>query len=214
MTRELSPAPAEELIRQVKEGRPRRGRPGHDLEAVLGAAVQLFIERGYEATSMDDLAKRLSITKSSIYHHVTGKQELLRIAVDQALNALEEAMAEVELLEAPAIERLEMLVRRSVIVLAERLSYVTLLLRVRGNTAVEQQALLRRKVFDGKVTALVVEAQLEGAIRGDVIAANAARLLFGMVNSLIEWYSPKRGGAAELADTVAAIAFDGLRTRQ
>ena len=41
------------------------------------------------------------------------------------------------------------------LVLAERLEYVTLLLRVRGNTAVEQQALLRRRIFDAKVTELV-----------------------------------------------------------
>ena len=208
-------ARAERIVDRLEAGpRPRRGRPGHDLGAVLAAAVRLFNERGYEATSMDDVARRLKITKSSLYHHVTGKQELLRIAVDQALDGLHEVMDEVEGLESPALDRLETLIRRSVLVLAERLDYVTLLLRVRGNTAVEQQALLRRRIFDAKVTELVKQAQAEGAVRPDVDAATAARLLFGMVNSLIEWYSPRRGGAAELADTVTTIAFDGLRTRQ
>jgi AcrR family transcriptional regulator len=208
-------ARAEPVVDYLEErNRPKRGRPGHDLGAVLAAAVRLFNERGYEATSMDDVAKRLGITKSSLYHHVTGKQELLRIAVDQALDGLHEAMDEVEAQDAPALDRLETLIRRSVLVLAERLEYVTLLLRVRGNTAVEQQALLRRRIFDAKVTELVKQAQAEGAIRPDVDAATAARLLFGMVNSLIEWYSPRRGGAAELADAVTTIAFDGLRTRQ
>lgn len=206
---------AERVIRLLEErNKPRRGRPGHDLAAVLAAAVELFNERGYEATSMDDVAKRLGITKSSVYHHVTGKQELLRMAVDQALDGLDEAMAEVERMEAPALDRLEALIRSSVLVLAERLAYVTLLLRVRGNTAVEQQALLRRRVFDAKVTDLVERAQAEGAIRPDVPAPVAARLLFGMVNSLIEWYSPHRGGARQLAETVTVIAFDGLRTRR
>jgi len=211
----LALARAARIVDHLEErNRPKRGRPGHDLGAVLAAAVRLFNERGYEATSMDDVAKRLGITKSSLYHHVTGKQELLRIAVDQALDGLFEAMDEVEGLEAPALDRLEILIRRSVLVLAERLEYVTLLLRVRGNTAVEQQALLRRRIFDAKVTELVKRAQAEGAIRPDVDAATAARLLFGMVNSLIEWYSPRRGGATELADAVTTIAFDGLRTRQ
>lgn len=211
----LAAARAARVVDYLEErNRPKRGRPGHDLGAVLAAAVRLFNERGYEATSMDDVAKRLGITKSSLYHHVTGKQELLRIAVDQALDGLHEAMDEVQELQAPAIDRLEALIRRSVLVLAERLEYVTLLLRVRGNTAVEQQALLSRRIFDAKVTELVKRAQAEGAIRPDVDAATAARLLFGMVNSLIEWYIPQRGGAAELADTVTTIAFDGLRTRQ
>jgi AcrR family transcriptional regulator len=205
---------APEMIVRDERIRPRRGRPGHDLSAVLAAAVQLFNERGYEATSMDDVARRLGITKSSLYHHVAGKQELLRIAVDQALDGLDEVMAEAERLPAPAIERLELLLRNSVLLLTERLDYVTVLLRVRGNTAVEQQALLRRRDFDAKVTELVKQAQAEGAVRPDVAPATAARLLFGMVNSLIEWYDPGRGGAAELAGVVTTIAFAGLRTGQ
>ncbi|GGQ61760.1 TetR/AcrR family transcriptional regulator [Couchioplanes azureus] len=201
------------LIEQ--EIRARRGRPGHDLEAVLTAAVQLFNERGYDATSMDDLAKRLRITKSSIYHHVRGKQELLRLAVDHALDGLDEAMAQVlRMHEATALDRLESLIRLSVQVLAQRLPYVTLLLRVRGNSDVETEALRRRRLFDHQVTALVKQAQAEGTVRADVDPATASRLLFGMVNSLIEWYSPDRGGADEMAATVTALAFDGLRTRQ
>jgi AcrR family transcriptional regulator len=192
----------------------RRGRPGHDQEAVLTAAVRLFNERGYEATSMGDLAESLGITKSSIYHHVSGKQELLRMAIDHALDGLFEAADDVQRSPAPAVERLEHLIRRSVIVLSDRLEFVTLLLRVRGNTAVEQQALLRRKVFDARVTELVRQAQHEGAVRPDVDPAIAARLLFGMVNSLTEWYRPRRGSAEAMADTITTLAFDGLRMRQ
>jgi AcrR family transcriptional regulator len=191
----------------------RRGRPGYDLDGVLTAAVRLFNERGYEATSMGELAERLGITKSSIYHHVSSKQELLRMAVDRALDGLFEAADEVRAMDAPAIDRLELLIKRSVLVLAERLEFVTLLLRVRGNTAVEMEALLRRRVFDARVTELVVMAKMEGNIRPDVDPAVAARLLFGMVNSLTEWYRPDRGNAVDLAETVTAMAFEGLRTR-
>jgi len=194
--------------------RPRRGRPGYDQGAVLTAAVRLFNERGYEATSMGDLAERLGISKSSIYHHVTGKEDLLRMAVDHALDGLFEAADELKTVDAPAITRLEMLVRRSVLVLADRLDFVTLLLRIRGNTAVEQQALLRRRVFDAQVTALVKLAQAEGDLRADVDPAVAARLLFGMVNSLTEWYRPSRRNADAMAATVTTLAFEGLRTRE
>jgi len=88
------------------------------------------------------------------------------------------------------------------------------MLRVRGNTEVEQHALLRRRDFDARVTDIVKQAQAEGDIRADVDPATAARLLFGMVNSLTEWYRPDRGAPGELADTVTALAFEGLRTRQ
>jgi AcrR family transcriptional regulator len=189
----------------------RRGRPGHDLDAVLSAAVRLFNDQGYDATSMFDIAESLGITKSSVYHHISGKEQLLQMAMDRALDGLFEAAAEVRSLGLPAIDRLERLIRRSVLVLDELFPYVTVLLRVRGNTAVEQHALARRREFDGLVTDLVKQAQAEGGVRPDVDPATAARLLLGMVNSLTEWYEPRPGSAATLADTVTAIAFEGLR---
>jgi AcrR family transcriptional regulator len=190
----------------------RRGRPGHDQDAVLNAAVRLFNERGYDATSMFDIAESLGITKSSVYHHISGKEQLLQMAMDRALDGLFEAAEEVGDLDLPALDRLERLIRRSVLVLAERFEFVTVLLRVRGNTAVEQHALARRREFDALLTKLVKQAQIEGSVRQDVDPATAARLLLGMVNSLTEWYKPRPGrGADAIAGTVAAIAFDGLR---
>ncbi|MGK5681772.1 TetR/AcrR family transcriptional regulator [Actinoplanes sp. URMC 104] len=191
----------------------RRGRPGHDLDAVLAAAVRLFNENGYDYTSMYDIAVALGITKSSVYHHISGKEQLLQMAMDRALDGLFEAADEVRDLDVPARERLAQLIRRSVLVLAERFEYVTVLLRVRGNTEAEQHALARRREFDGLVTELVKQAQAEGGVRPDVDPRTAARLLLGMVNSLTEWYRPRPGGAEAIADAVTALAFEGLRAR-
>ncbi|MFG3436121.1 TetR family transcriptional regulator [Nonomuraea sp. NPDC047897] len=190
----------------------RRGRPGYDLESLLSVAVKVFNERGYEATSMEDLSRKLGITKSAIYHHVASKDELLRIAMDRALDGLFEVAAETAALDGRAIDRLELLVRGSVRVLVDRLPFVTLLLRVRGNTTAERAALARRREFDRLVTELVLQAEAEGDIRPDVDPAVTARLLFGLVNSLTEWYRPRGGmGADALADAVCKVAFDGLR---
>ncbi|RSM89554.1 TetR/AcrR family transcriptional regulator [Kibdelosporangium aridum] len=192
----------------------RRGRPGYDLESLLAVAVKLFNERGYEATSMEELSRKLGITKSAIYYHVASKDELLRLAVDRALDGLFAVADEAMTIEGPSIDRLEFLVRGSINVLVERLPFVTLLLRVRGNTKVERAALTRRREFDQLVTELVKQAEAEGDVRPDIDPSVTARLLFGTVNSLIEWYRPRGGlGSAELADAVCAITFDGLRTR-
>ncbi|NIH79175.1 TetR/AcrR family transcriptional regulator [Amycolatopsis viridis] len=192
----------------------RRGRPGYDLESLLAVAVKLFNERGYDGTSMEDLSRKLGITKSAIYHHVPSKQELLRLAVNRALDGLFEIVAELDAVDGRAVDRLEYLVRGSVRVLVDRLPFVTLLLRVRGNTKVERDALARRREFDHIVSDLVTRAVEEGDLRPDIDPPTAARLLFGMVNSLIEWYRPRGGqSAGQLAETVAAVAFDGLRIR-
>jgi AcrR family transcriptional regulator len=192
----------------------RRGRPGHSLDSLLDVAVAVFNERGYDATSMDELATRLGITKSAIYHHVTSKVELLRLALDRALDALFAVTEEPGATSGPAIDRLEHVVRGSVRVLAAELPYVTLLLRVRGNSPVEQAALQRRRQFDRVVTDLVRAAEEEGDVRPDVDPAVTSRLLFGTVNSLTEWYRPDRGlDPTALADALVATTFDGLRTR-
>jgi AcrR family transcriptional regulator len=192
----------------------RRGRPGHDQQSVLAAAVDVFNERGYDGTSMEDLAQRLGVAKSAIYHHVSGKEELLRLALDRALDGWADAAAAARRLDACAIVRLETLVRESVSVLSDRLPYVTLLLRVRGNTEVERHAVTRRRSFDRLVASLLREAQRDGDVRTDVDPVVAAHLLFGLVNSTVEWYRPGRGGSAQsLADAVVGVAFGGLRTQ-
>ncbi|KMS92712.1 TetR family transcriptional regulator, partial [Streptomyces regensis] len=163
----------------------------------------------------EDLSRKLGITKSAIYHHVRSKDDLLQLAVNRALDGLFAEADRLDNVDGPAIDKLERLVRARVVVLVERLPFVTLLLRIRGNTKVEKAALARRREFDHIVTDLVSKAAADGDLRPDVDPATSARLLFGMVNSLVEWYRPRGGVDAEtLADTVATVAFDGLRVRR
>jgi AcrR family transcriptional regulator len=198
----------------VTDVRVRRGRPGHSLDSLLDVAVAVFNERGYDAASMDELAARLGVTKSAIYHHVPSKVELLRLALDRALDALFAVTEEPQAVTGRAIDRLEHVVRGSVRVLAAELPFVTLLLRVRGNSPVEEAALGRRREFDRIVTDLVRAAEEEGDVRPDVDPGVTSRLLFGTVNSLTEWYRP--GGTLSpeaLADALVATTFEGMRTR-
>ncbi|WAA67191.1 TetR/AcrR family transcriptional regulator [Microbacterium oxydans] len=194
----------------------RRGRPGYDQQGILAVAVTAFNEHGYDATSIGMLAERLGLSKSAIYHHFGSKDEMLDRALDAALSGLE-AVVDDPLpadgsADASAVDRLEHVLRGAVRVLVEQLPAVTLLLRVRGNTEVERQALTRRRVFDRRITALVEEAQAEGELRSDIDASVVARLVFGMINSIVEWYRPGgREGADRLADDVVALALDGLR---
>jgi AcrR family transcriptional regulator len=191
---------------------PRRGRPGHDQAAVLRIAIDLFNRQGYDGTSMGDLAAELGVTKSAIYHHVPSKEHLLSEALDEALEGLESAITAAEgMAGASAYERLTSVVRQSVEVLVAHQPAVTLLLRVRGNSEVETRALSRRRRIDARLAALVQAAVDEGSLRADLAPDLVSRLLFGMVNSLVEWHRPGRGvSGPELADVIVSLAFDGL----
>ena len=192
-------------------GNGRAGRGPYDLATVLDIATAAFNEFGYEATSMGTLAERLGTSKSAIYYHVTGKEDLLRLALDRALGELEQVLTQDGAITGPADARLRFVLRGAVRVLVDDLPYVTLLLRLRGNSEVERSALARRRDFDHAVAELVDEARAEGTLRADVDARTITRLLFGMINSIVEWYKP--GGALtpdQLADDVITVAFDGL----
>ncbi|GAA4101136.1 MULTISPECIES: TetR/AcrR family transcriptional regulator [Streptomyces] len=184
-------------------------------ETLLTVAVRIFNERGYDGTSMEHLSKAAGISKSSIYHHVAGKEELLHRAVSRAIEGLFGVLDEPGAGRGRSIERVEYVTRRTVEVLMAELPYVTLLLRVRGNTKTERWAMERRREFDQRVADLLKAAVADGDLRADLDIRLATRLLFGMVNSLVEWYRPQREGEADgdqVADTVVRMAFEGLRT--
>ncbi|WP_328537775.1 TetR/AcrR family transcriptional regulator [Streptomyces sp. NBC_00344] len=184
-------------------------------DSLLTVAVRIFNERGYDGTSMEHLSKAAGISKSSIYHHVTGKEELLRRAVSRAIDGLFGVLDEPAAARGSAIEQVEYVTRRTVEVLMAELPYVTLLLRVRGNTSTERWAMERRRDFDQRVAGLLKAAVSEGDLRSDVDIRLATRLLFGMINSLVEWWRPQPGSAPDtdqLAETVVQLAFEGLRS--
>lgn len=195
----------------MASGSTRRGRPGHDRDHVLRTAVALFNEQGYEATSIADLAERLGVTKAALYHHIDSKEQILEGALEEALGGLEAALDAA--LERPtAADRLTAVIRGAVHVLTARQPQVTLLLRLRGNSPIETAALERRRAFDHRVTELMRQAQDESLVRVDLDAGTATRLVFGMINSLVEWYHPDgRIDPTLLADEVLAVAMDGLR---
>lgn len=194
-------------------GSVRRGRPGHDRADVIRVGVELFNQQGYDATSVSDLTSRLGVTKSALYHHVDSKQQILEIALEDALGGLEQAMDAAQR-QPTAAERLRSIIRGAVHVLTQRQPQVTLLLRLRGNSDIELAALERRRRFDHMVTALVREAQSEGLVRADLDAGVATRLIFGMINSVVEWY--RVDGPVDptlLGEEILAVALDGLRPR-
>lgn len=196
--------------------RRSRGRPGHDRETVLRRAIDLFNRHGYDATSVTDLAAELGVTKSAVYHHFESKEALLAAALDEALGELSAAVDEAAALtaEGSAHERLRSTIECAVETLAAHLPAVTLLLRVRGNSPLEQSALERRRHIDERLATVVRRAAAEGDLRTDLDPELVSRLVFGMVNSLADWYRPDGPIRADaLADAVTSVLFSGLSSR-
>jgi AcrR family transcriptional regulator len=67
---------------------PNRGRPrGATRERILDVALDLFIEQGYDKTSLREIADRLGFTKAALYYHFERKEDIL-LALHLRLHAL------------------------------------------------------------------------------------------------------------------------------
>jgi len=196
-------------------GRPSaKSRKAYNFDALLDVAVRVFLDRGYDGSSLDQVARAAGITKASIYYHARGKEELLLRGAGRAFDALLAALKEPEAISGPALDRLKHVILRTIEISITMTPEVALLLRVRGNTRAEKRLLERRREIDHIVAELVAAAQKEKSIRDDVDARLATRLLFGMLNSISEWYRREGAmGAPEIADAVFKLAFEGLERK-
>ena len=196
-------------------GRPsKKEREPYNIDTVTQAAVRVFNRRGYEASSMQDVARETGISKSSLYYHVRGKEELLARALQRAFDVLLGVLDEPGAKAGTPLARLKHIVHRGVIITLEFVEEVELLQRIKGNTRAERQAMARRRRFDREIAALVEAAAAAGQIRSDVDAGLLTRLIFGMGNSITQWY--RRNGKlkpGQIADAVSRLVFEGIERK-
>ncbi|UXM93490.1 TetR/AcrR family transcriptional regulator [Paenarthrobacter sp. JL.01a] len=191
----------------------KRITPANDPRSVLRAAIEVFSQHGYDATSMDDVAEVLAISRPALYYHVPSKVELLRRALEPILKALEDITYPTNARTVSAEDRIILVVQQVVTIFTGDLPSASLLLRLRGNTDVERKAIQRRCVWEKELSALMCQVKDEGFIRHGPDPRLVARLLIGMVYSTVEWYDPADGPTPQkLAREIFRLTFSGLRT--
>jgi AcrR family transcriptional regulator len=179
---------------------------------MLEVIVGVFNDHGYEAATLELIAKRLGLSKSAVYHHFSSKSEMLELALDRILGALEGVFEAPEANTGPALERTRFVVRGAVRVACEQHRYLTLLLRLRGNSEAELRAMQRRRAFDAKLRGVFEQSLIEGTLRIDIDPGLAERFTFGLINSIVEWYRPEGDLRPEqIADAVILFMRGGLR---
>ncbi|MEA2687788.1 MAG: hypothetical protein QOD51_395 [Candidatus Eremiobacteraeota bacterium] len=188
-------------------------RKPYDIDSLTDVALRVFADRGYDGASMDDVARAAGITKASIYHHVSGKEALLERGLGRALDALFAILDEPAARDGRAVDRLRHIVQRVAETTLHLLPELTVLFRVHGASKSERNAVDRRRAFDRLVTDIIAQAQREGDVRRDLDPRLLARLIFGMSNSVVEWYRSGSLSREAIARAVVAIAFDGVTTR-
>lgn len=193
------------------EGRVTLTRPRE--AALHEVATRLFRERGYHATSMQDLAEALGMHRGSLYHYIEAKDDLLWAIVSEALARLDARVRPA--LEPPgsAAVRLERAIDAHLAFAAEQGDELTLLQIELRSLSQERRAELiaRRDAYEAAWRRVIAEGVASGELRTlDVPLASIA--ILSACNWFTQWYRP--GGmlsAGEIGTRFARLFLDGLR---
>src|SRR5687768_2881865 len=136
-------------------------------EQILRTAERLFSERGYHATSMRDLAAALDLKGSSLYSHISSKEDLLVWSLEIAAMRFAAAITGFLTPDKPAIERLHGTIQAHVQVIAEDLPAATVYFHEWRFLQGERRAgfLARRDEYERSMRGIVSEAIAEGAFQ-------------------------------------------------
>jgi AcrR family transcriptional regulator len=182
---------------------------------ILQTAADLFRERGYRATTLDDIAARLGMSKASLYTYFRAKEDLLAAISRETIERFTAEMERILRADLPPDERLRRIVRRHVEFVIAHRSFLTVFFSEETNLPARlARALAARKDrYDKALQALVAEGVRAGVFR-DLPPRLVVFGLLGMLNWLYKWFDPAgTWGADDIAAGFVDLLERGLRRR-
>jgi AcrR family transcriptional regulator len=163
-------------------------------QQILRTAARLFQQRGYDATSMNDVAGALKLSKGGLYHHFQSKDEILFEIMNHAMDLTQERVVDPVRGIANPEERLRALIRLHIeVVLSPRDREITVMLHENHPLppTLRRRINTRKKEYIHFVESLMAEVQRGRQAKGSVTARAAAFALLGMINWIYQWYKPE-----------------------
>jgi TetR/AcrR family transcriptional regulator, cholesterol catabolism regulator len=161
---------------------------------ILRAAASLFQQQGYDATSMNDVAAALKLSKGGLYHHFQSKDEILFHLMSHAMDITEERVLGAVRGIADPEERLRMLIRLHIeVVLSQQDREITVMLHENHPLPPAQRKRIngRKKDYVHFVENLIAEVQRARRSTAAVSPRAAAFALMGMINWIYQWHRPE-----------------------
>ncbi len=183
-------------------------------QEILRTAARLFQQRGYDATSMNDVAAALKLSKGGLYHHFQSKDEILFEIMNHAMEITQERVLNPVRGIADPEERLRALIRLHIeVVLSPRDREITVMLHENHPLppALRKRINTRKKDYVHFLENLMAEAQQSRHAKGNVSPRAAAFALLGMLNWIYQWYKPEGELQAQnLIPQFTELIFGGI----
>jgi AcrR family transcriptional regulator len=177
-------------------------------QQLLNAAVKVFAEKGFHATSMRDIARESGLSLAGIYHYVTGKPELLFLIQDRCFGQVIAGARAALVEEIGPTERLRSFIRHHVEFFTLHMAEMKVLSHEEDELAGTMRAQIRRRKREYVTLLLELLEQVSTAGVNRQVAAYA---LFGMMNWIYTWYKPSGAVSPEqLADDLTQLFLNGF----
>lgn len=181
---------------------------------IVNVAAELFREKGFMATSLEDIASEVGMYKGSLYHYIDSKEDLLLAVVREPAEQILTELRELVSLDLPPAEKIRRITRSHVRVLEDNFACASVYLEeFAGRNRSEEWTALDREYFTS-----IVEVIAEGKRRGDfgtgVDVRTTALALIGSLNWLTHWYRPDGPlSASEIAERFCDVFLVGMLSR-
>ncbi|WAH37363.1 TetR/AcrR family transcriptional regulator [Alicyclobacillus dauci] len=176
------------------------------------AAVKLFEQKGYRATSVQDIADAVGLQKGSLYHYIASKEDLLMQIAHQAILQFNEQLEEILAKEDTARGKLEQMIRTHLIMSIDNLETTTVLWREAFSLGEGPQEVIQG--MTDKYLNLVADILRSGTETGEFNVTHpriTALAILGACNWVYRWYHPSGTlTAEEIADIFSKLFLDGL----
>ncbi len=185
--------------------------PEQTREALLDAAVGLFGEQGFHATSVREIVAVANLTKGAFYHHFESKEAVLAEIHDAFIDAHLERQRRILAREASAHQNLYSLMHLAVSVIARYRPYVAVFFQERRALSGERhdEVLRKRDEAMASYRSTVRRGVEDGEFRADVDPDLAALGALGMCDWTYQWFSPQ--GRLSVDDVARGFALIVLR---
>ncbi len=195
-------------MRSSDRGAERKPRSERWKE-ILEAAAKCFFEKGYDATSLQDIAERVGILKGSIYYYIKTKPDLRDALL---LEVHKEGLARIQALAATpgnALDKLEAMIRGHMRYISENLEKTSVYL-MELKSVEKKGGLLDKKEYRNVFCEVIREGQKEGTLLADLNPEMTAQAMLGAINSFYQWYRPRRGRHVDpIVDHFVAVLLRG-----
>ena len=182
-------------------------------QEVMDVAARIFSEKGYEATSIQEIAEEVGILKGSLYYYIDTKEDLLFGVIEEAYDAALGVITELEQRDGSALELIEALVCRHAEVFAATRLQSSVFFREFRALSEERQKTIREAadVYNRFVVSQIRRGQRSGEIKSEINPRLAAIGIIGMMNSMAFWYRPEGPAtAAQIGAEFSRLVIGGL----